>query len=232
MSRLALLWITIVIAAGSPLSGQGFPGSDGRTEASPELLRAIGLYTGTVGRVDDDEARSIVYALAGEERLLAKMWVARILSTGRMGVQADRERAASIAAELLPALVRSAALGDVEALFLMGTVHAEGLGAEVNHSEALRWYRRAAAHGHVLAAHNIGNAYRDGRGVEATPEVAISWWLRAAHAGDVIPALRLGEAYEAGLGTPRDGDRARHWYSVAARAGNADAARALERLGG
>lgn len=215
-----------------PVHRRGVP--EGRTTtADVRLLRAIDLYTGVAGRVDDDEARRLLGEAATEERdVLARMWIARVHSRGRMTFQRDDARARSIASELLPAVRSLAAAGDVEALFLMGTAYDEGLGVPVDHPEAMRWYRRAAARGHVLAAHNVGNMYRDGRGVDADPRAAVRWWLRAARAGDAIPALRLGEAFEAGRGVSRDVERARYWYGRAARAGNEEAEDALRRLRG
>ncbi len=202
------------------------------TSASPELLLAIDLYTGVAGRVDDAEARTLLEAAASDdEDVLARMWVARVHSRGRMTFPRDEDRARALASDVLPAVRDLAARGDVEAAFLMGTAYDEGLGTVVDHPEAMRWYRRAAAEGHVLAVHNIGNMYRDGRGVDVDLEAAARWWLRAARAGDVIPALRLGEAYEHGRGVPLDPMQARFWFGVAADKGNAAAAEGLRRVG-
>lgn len=205
--------------------------ADGRsTTASPDLLLAIDLYTGVAGRVDDAEARSLLEAEARKGEVLARMWIARVHSRGRMTFPRDEAMARALGSDLLPAVRDLAAAGDVEAAFLMGTAYDEGLGAPVDHAEALRWYSRAAARGHVLAVHNIGNMFRDGRGADEDLEAAARWWLRAAHAGDAIPALRLGEAYESGQGVPQDLERARSWYGMAARKGNEAAAAGLRRV--
>lgn len=201
------------------------------TTADSRLLEAIDLYTGVAGRVDDEEARRLLESAASSGGdLLARMWIARVHSRGRMTFQRDEARARAIAAEERSGVRDLAAAGDVEAIFLMGTAYDEGLGVAVDHPEALRWYRRAAARGHVLAAHNVGNMYRDGRGVEVDHATAVRWWLRAARAGDAIPALRLGEAFEAGRGVPRDPETARFWYGQAAERGNQDATAGLRRL--
>ena len=202
------------------------------TVADARLLRAIDLYTGVAGRVDDGEARRLLVETAEpEDDPLALMWIARVLSRGRMTFPRDEAHAGEVAAGVVGEVRDLAAAGDVEAAFLMGTAYDEGLGMVVDHAEAMRWYRRAAHRGHVLAAHNVGNMYRDGRGVEVDPAAAVRWWLRAARAGDAIPALRLGEAFESGYGVARDLDTARFWYGRAAERGNADAAKALTRLG-
>lgn len=226
--------VTIAPWPGADVLAQPSGLSDGRpTTADARLLQAIDLYTGVAGRVDDVEARGLLLDAAGDDaNVLARMWIARVHSRGRMTFDRDESRARALASELIGAVRDLAAAGDLEALFLMGTAYDEGLGVAVDHPEAMRWYRRAAAAGHVLAAHNLGNMYRDGRGEAADPQAAVRWWLRAARAGDVVPALRLGEAYEAGRGVGRDLDAARCWYARAARAGNQDAAAALRRLGG
>lgn len=203
------------------------------TTASASLLHAIDLYTGVAGRVDDEEARRLLEAAARDpDDVLARMWIARVHSRGRMTFPRDEDRARTVGAEVLPAVRDLAAAGDVEAAFLMGTANDEGLGVSVDYPEAMRWYRRAARRGHVLAVHNIGNMYRDGRGVVEDPATAVRWWLRAARAGDAIPALRLGEAFERGWGVGEDLDRARFWYGRAAEMGNEAAAEGLRRLEG
>lgn len=223
---LPLTGVTLVLLSARPAFAQN-------TAATSELLEAIDLYTGVSGIVDDERARELLEGAAADSSdVLARMWIARVHSTGRMTFPRDQALARSIAASVIDDLRALADRGDVEAIFLMGTAYDEGLGYAVDHPAAMGWYLRAAARGHVLAAHNVGNMHRDGRGVPASMAEATIWWLQAAQAGDVIPALRLGEAYEAGNGVPRDLDAARHWYGVAAAAGNAAAAEALERLGG
>ena len=224
VSHTGVAWIAAVgLLLPSPVSAQ--------TQADPRLLEAIDWYTGTAGHVDDARAKALLEEVsADEEDSLARMWIARVLSRGRMGFERDEERARTIGAAVIAEVRTLAALGDVEAAFLMGTAYDEGLGFDVDDLEAMRWYRRAAHRGHVLATHNVGNMHRDGRGVDVDHAAAAMWWLRAARAGDVIPALRLGEAYEAGRGVPANLAHARSWYEKAAAAGNATAAEALTRL--
>jgi TPR repeat protein len=227
----AVLFGAISAAAGAtPSHAQS---SEAHTQADPRLLDAIDWYTGVAGEVNDAFAKALLEELDAEgEDVLARMWIARVHSTGRMGFSRDESRAREIAATVIDDIQALADDGDVEAVFLMGTAYDEALGVENDYREAMRWYRRAADVGHVLAAHNVGNMYRDGRGVEVDHEAAAEWWIRAARAGDVIPALRLGEAYEAGRGVPLDLEEAVFWYGRAAEAGNAAAAEALARLSG
>lgn len=217
---LPLLWLVAASGTAQPAS------------ASSELLEATRWYTGVAGRVDDERARGLLEAAAANGDPLAHMWVARCLSRGRMGFARDEARARARGATLIADVRRLAAEGVLEAVFLMGTAHDEGLGEVENPAEALTWFRRAADRGHVLAQHNVGNAFAAGRGVAKDEAAAVEWWLRAAGQGDAIPQLRLGEAYEHGRGVAVDLAEARRWYGEAARRGNAAARAALARLGG
>jgi TPR repeat protein len=214
------------LAAAGPLAAQAPPAAD------PRLVEAIGWYTGTRGLVDDEKARTLIETAAFEGNVLARMWLARLYSRGRAGYPRDAARAQAIAEPLLEAVLRQAAAGTVEAMFLAGTAYDEGLGVAEDPAVAAAWFAKAAAQSHTLAEHNLGNAYAAGRGVAADPALAAQWWLKAAVKGDAITQLRLGEAYEHGRGVMRDLDQARRWYGEAAGRGNAAAANAARRLGG
>lgn len=200
-------------------------------QPSSELTGAIALYTGTAGRVDDARAHMLILEAVKRDDPLARMWLARCYSRGRMGFAADPAKARALAAAEIAAIEKLAAAGVLEAVFLMATAFDEGLGTSEDPTMAAEWLRLAAARGHTLAQHNLGNAHAAGRGVPQSDRLAVDWWLKAASAGDAIPQLRLGEAYEAGRGVTRDLEAARHWYGEAARRGNAAARKALDRLG-
>ncbi len=197
----------------------------------PRLAEAISWYTGVAGRVDDPKARGLLDAAAGDGDVLARMWVARAYSRGRLGYPRDEKKARAIADLLIDAVRRQASQGSVEAVFLMGTAYDEGLGAAEDPAQALEWFLKAAAEGHTLAEHNLGNAYSAGRGVTRDSAAAVTWWLKAALKGDAVPQLRLGEAYEHGRGVDADLVAAKRWYAAAAARGNAAATAALQRLG-
>jgi uncharacterized protein len=216
---------TVLLAAiAAPTAGQPV--------ADPRLVEAIGWYTGTRGLVDEAKARLLIETTAFEGNVLARMWLARMYSRGRMGYPRDDVKARAIAEQLVDAVQRQAAAGTVEAMFLMGSAYDEGLGVAEDAAVAVAWFDKAAATGHTLAEHNLGNAYAAGRGVAGDPARAVEWWLKAAAKGDVVPQLRLGEAYEAGRGVAKSLNEARRWYGEAATRGNADAAAAVKRLAG
>lgn len=199
---------------------------------NPRLDEAIRLYTGVAGRVDDAAAARLLEAAVADGDTLAVMWLARVHSRGRMGFPEDRDTASSLATTVIGGVRALAEAGVPEALFLMGSAHAEGLGVPVDPEEAVRWYRRAAAHGHVLAQHNLGNAYVSGTGVPPSDSLAMVWWRKAAVQGDAIPSFRLGTMYEEGRGVAPDPVEALRWYRQSAARGYEPARRAVERLQG
>jgi TPR repeat protein len=195
-----------------------------------QLQESIRWYTGESGRVDDPRARRLLEQSAEDGNALSVMWLSRVYSTGRMTFSADKPRALRLAESVIAEIEMMANQGDSEAMLLMGTAFAEGLGKEVNPELAVLWYRKAAEKNNTLALHNLGNVYASGAGVPQNDELAVQWWLRAANKGDAIPALRLGTVYEQGKGIDKDIDKAIYWYTESARRGNRAAAAALERL--
>lgn len=195
------------------------------------LASAVAWYTGTAGRVDDDRARVLLLEAVESRDPLALMWLARSYSRGRMGLERDPARARALAAEVIGAVEQRAAAGDIEAVFLLGTAHDEGLGKPEDPAAAARWFERAANAGHTLARHNLANAYNAGRGVPQDASQAVRWWTMAAAAGDAVPQLRLGTAFEHGRGVAKNLEEARRWYTESARRGNTEAQQALARLG-
>jgi TPR repeat protein len=222
--------ICVVLTAGVALVRPS-AGPAASNQTSSLLDEAVNWYTGVAGRVDDDRARELLLEAVERGEPLARMWLARCHSRGRMGFETDAPQARAIAAGEVARVEQLAVSGVLEAVFLMGTAYDEGLGRNEDPAEAVVWFRRAAAAGHVLAQHNLANAYAAGRGVARNDGLAVEWWLKAAAAGDAIPQLRLGEAYEHGRGVQRDLAAARRWYAEAARRGNQRARDALERLG-
>ncbi|MFT2090752.1 tetratricopeptide repeat protein [Paraglaciecola sp. 2405UD69-4] len=199
-------------------------------KVDPDLSRAIDWYTGVTGRVDDVKAKALLDKAALKETPLAVMWIARVHSTGRMGYSSDKGKAMEIAKTVIDEVEKLAASQIPEALFLMGTAYAEGLGKSLNPEQAVVWYRRAAVLGNVLAQHNLGNAYAFGKGVDQSDELAIKWWLMAAEQGDAIPQYQLGLAYEKGKGVATDLNIANTWYQNSAARGYAKAKTAIKRL--
>ncbi|MBU2878368.1 MULTISPECIES: tetratricopeptide repeat protein [Aliiglaciecola] len=199
-------------------------------EIDPNLDESIKWYIGATGKVDDGKAKTLLETAALTKDPLAVMWIARVYSTGRMGYPADKDKAKEIAKSVISKVEELAEQQVPEAIFLMGTAYAEGLGKNENSQEAVEWYRRAAKLGNTLAQHNLGNAYAFAAGIEQNHELAVKWWLKAAEQGDAIPQYQLGLSYEAGKGVAQDRATAKRWYQESAERGYAKAKIALTRL--
>ena len=223
-------WSAVRSAAAVLLLGV-LPAASSAQALDPKLDEAVRWYTGVAGHVDDERAAQLLVEAAEDHDALSVMWLARVHSTGRMGFPEDPDHAKEIASGVIDQVEALAAQGEVEALFLMGTAYAEGLGVDPDPEVAAVWYRRAGRQGHVLAQHNLGNIHFSGTGVPKSDSLAVVWWTRAAEQGDAIPARRLGIMYESGLGVEADMESAIRWYHEAARRGDGPAAEALERLG-
>ncbi|AQR72550.1 hypothetical protein BXU08_01715 [Sphingomonas sp. LM7] len=137
--------------------------------------------------------------------------------------------------------------GDEAALFV-GKITLQGLGAQSDPVEGVKWLKKAAtapfnpqnetpmfdprqpdrntAVGE--AAVILGNVYLNGFGpVARDPQEARKWFDRASDVGHVPGAKKLGDLYAEGIGIPRDMARAVTWYTRAAKLNHPNAQTAL-----
>ncbi|WGI20256.1 sel1 repeat family protein [Amylibacter sp. IMCC11727] len=77
-------------------------------------------------------------------------------------------------------LVPAANAGNAEAEFLLGNIHALGLGVEQNFARGFDFYLRAATKGHPAAQLRLSHAYKKGRGTAIDPIRAFLWAELAA----------------------------------------------------
>ncbi|KAK3113268.1 hypothetical protein LTR53_009606 [Teratosphaeriaceae sp. CCFEE 6253] len=134
---------------------------------------------------------------------------------------------------------RAAALGDVAAMYKLGSILLKGLlGQPRNIGESVTWLKRAAEHAdkdHPHALHELGTLYER---ANMAPEVrgklvqddtyALELFTRAARLGYRASQFRLGQAYEYGaLGLGIDHRASIAWYSKAAAQGEHQAELAL-----
>ena len=194
------------------------------------LAESIRWYTGENGQVDHVLARDLLEQSVTEGDSLSVMWLARVYISGRMTFPQDQYKAQKLANSVADEIEVFAHEGNPEAMFLLGTAYAEGLGRTQEESAGVRWYRAAAEKGHTLAQHNLGNVYFEGIGVQQSDQLAVQWWTLAAKSGDAIPQFRLAGMYEQGRGVSKDISTALCWYREAAQRGDKNAAAALVRL--
>jgi class 3 adenylate cyclase len=111
---------------------------------------------------------------------------------------------------------KAADAGNPQAMVLMGTFYAQGLGGPRSDSDAVSMFRRAAELGDARGMYNLGLMYEAGRGVPAgAVDQASDWYAKAANRGDGDAAYRLGLMYEQGRGVPRNLTEARRLYALA-----------------
>lgn len=156
-------------------------------------------------------------------------------------------------AESVKWLRAAADQGDPDALFFLASCYFKGEGVDRNLTEAFGLIRKAAAKGNVMAQCNLGFCYEEGKGIGQDKAEAVKWYRQVAKRSldefsspldsfgekesDAVREFvvsfvyRLGSCCEHGEGVARDLDEAVKWYRAAADRGNADARKALIRLG-
>ncbi len=119
-------------------------------------------------------------------------------------------------------------LGDIEAAFALGTLHARGkaengAGLERNYAEAARLFEIAAAKEHALANYSLGLLFLRGQGKGENPHRAFAHIRYAAWKGIVAAQYDLGTMFATGTGTDPNAFEAARWVEKAAKAGHAEA---------
>lgn len=123
---------------------------------------------------------------------------------------------------------KGAELGDIEAAFALGTLHAKGkgdngIGLERNYAEAARLFEMAAAKEHALANYSLGLLFLRGQGKGENPHRAFAHIRYAAWKGVVAAQYDLGTLYATGTGTEPNAFEAARWIEKSAKAGHAEA---------
>jgi len=116
---------------------------------------------------------------------------------------------------LLRPLVRE---GMPDAQFLLAEMYEQGLGLNVNKSEANRLYGLAAAQGHDQANIKYHPPVKNAStGADSSgASKVLDWYLPAAKEGDTEAQYNLAYMYETGLGVDANQAKARKWYFEAA----------------
>ncbi|KAA0874726.1 tetratricopeptide repeat protein [Nitrincola tapanii] len=165
------------------------------------------------------------------------------LASARADLEAENYNQALTTLKLL---VRD---GDADASNLLGQMYEQGLGVDVDETEAARLYDLGARQGHLdsvtslralrnkayaeefarilplaeagnsEAQNRIGEMLEFGMGVERNGDEAYNWYQRAAEQGDISAWHNLGRSYNFGTGVEQDFATAERWYLQAAERG-------------
>ena len=120
-----------------------------------------------------------------------KLWIARFYFGGRCSMPQDMDLAQKMAKDVIAGVRKLAEKGDVEAQFLMGAAYQEGLGVDMDSTEAVNWFEKAAAAGHMTAMNNLGLMLAYGHGAGPDIERARQLFSKAAGLGSVRAAKNV-----------------------------------------
>jgi TPR repeat protein len=102
---------------------------------------------------------------------------------------------------------------------------------EMDHDEAVKWYRKAAEQGDANAQFILGARFMQGQGAKDSVE-AVKWWREAAEQGNASTQFVIHEAPSEVEGVAKDPVEAVKWYRKAAEQGHTYAREQVERLTG
>lgn len=105
-------------------------------------------------------------------------------------------------------LKKSAAAGEAEAYYLLGTIDDDGNCGLAQAERAADNYRQAAERGHAGARYRLGELYRSGRGVEPDGGAALKLLEAAADQGEARAFCSLAQLYLKGEGVPANRQKA------------------------
>mmetsp|Transcript_15195 Transcript_15195/g.21328 ORF Transcript_15195/g.21328 Transcript_15195/m.21328 type:complete len:181 (-) Transcript_15195:173-715(-) len=112
--------------------------------------------------------------------------------------------------------METAQLGDKQAQYYLANCYHFGRGCNVDHQEAVKWYKRAAMSDHADSCTVMGLLCESGKGVQENLEEAFQWYTKAAELGNSRAQRNLAICYEYGRGTDKDVKNAKKWYERAA----------------
>lgn len=131
----------------------------------------------------------------------------------------------------LPIFKKFAESGDMDAQYIIGIAHMNGVGMPTDYPQALQWFQKAAKQGYAPAQFYSGFLYEFGaKGIQKNEKQAFYWYQKAAKQGIIMAQFRLGLMYQTGKGTKVDKQQANNWLSKAAIQGHDRAVQALREL--
>lgn len=124
--------------------------------------------------------------------------------------------------EAVELCIKSANLGNVDAMFNLIFCYSHGLGVQKDDTKAFEWCKKAAEMGSIKAMLTLAQCYSIGDGVKIDQHQAFIWYKKAAEAGEHKAMVNLGRMYDTGVGVDINKAQAFIWYKKSAEAGNAN----------
>lgn len=144
------------------------------------------LATGRGVQKDENEGVKWIRAAADQGNADAQSYIGEILFAGSFNQQKDLSTA-------LEYLRKAAAAEDGKAQALLGVAYRDGLGVDLDHKEAVKWFRLAAEKGIPLAQTHLGHSIGLLGSREQTVE-ALKWLFMAESAGEPMAKRTLKES--------------------------------------
>lgn len=195
------------------------------------LEQADALATGSGGAVDWGQAVGLLERATDQGDPVARFYLALALRYGRLGLEADFDRAMAMSASGFDELRGKAESGDALAMAVIGSCFHAGLGASANADSSMYWLGRSEELGNTTAMVGLGIIDYEASQKPFGPDRrrdAVRRFLRAAEAGDVNGMYYAAQAAAQGVAGPPDPAAARHWLEEAARIGHPLARLALQ----
>jgi TPR repeat protein len=114
--------------------------------------------------------------------------------------------------------------GNLDAMFCVGQMHANGFGVPMDDSLAMKWFGMAAGAGHPEALYRLAVMHANGWGVPMNDVPAAGYYRLAAGFGYIPAQSAMGYCYKHGAGVDQDLVKANMWFDVAAHNGDLSAA--------
>ena len=154
--------------------------------------------------------------------LVPAILVAGLALPGLAAADPEKGMAALEAGDYKTALAElnaDAKKGDLDAMFMLSRLYAEGKGVQKDLKVAFQWMEKAAKGGSTRAEGSLAMYYSEGIGTSRDDAKSLEFALRAAEKGDPISQFIMGMRYNTGTGVTRDPVQAEAWWSKAAERG-------------
>jgi hypothetical protein len=116
--------------------------------------------------------------------------------------------------------LKSAELGNSDAINMVGLCYMAGYGVSKDDAEAIKWWLKASEAGNSNAQASIGACYERGTGVPQDYKEALKWYIKAAEQGNVVAQGSLGVMYFNGEGVIQDYNECIKWFTKGAEQGD------------
>lgn len=105
----------------------------------------------------------------------------------------------------------------------LGEMYRDGLGVDLNKSEACNWFLKGATHGHDWAQFDVGKCYLTGDGIKEDEKAARTWLEKSAEAGNLYAQTIICNHFVGGFRVGTLPAKYVEWCEAAVAAGNASA---------